>query len=226
MKRLFAVLLLALLMGFSTTVSAQQYQSRLNQLVQKRPMLYLPLRLVLGEENQFTVKAPAGSKVMLYVSPVDGGFITPNGIALRVGDDHEQFYAEVAENGVSQIKVDMPAEEDWEGRELFVDALVWQAEDYSDMQEMQLVDASGRRTNTNALTMVKPSDSKGWGIMPSIPGVNTATLQQLENVSNAVGNGDERKKNLLDDGSINRDTLLDHNSLITRPGAVAPVLRP
>jgi len=222
-KRLVVVILALLGVGllWILPAEAQQYQSRLQQLVQKRGSLYLPLRLVLGQDNQFTVKANAGSKVMLYVSPADGGFVTPNGIALRVGEEHEKFFAEIPSNGVAQLTVQLPAEEDWENRELYVDAVVWQAEDYSDMEAMQLMDGSGRRTAHNALVMVKPAEKGGWAIMPNIPGVNAAALQQMEATSEALTNGDERKKELLDDGDINRDTLIDKNSLYQRP-SLAP----
>lgn len=219
MKRLLLVMLTLLGVGllWAMPARAEEYQSRLQQLVQQRASLFLPLRLVLGQDNQFTVKAKPGSKVMLYVSPTSGGFVTPNGIALRVGEDHEKFFAEIAGNGVAQLKVELPAEDEWENRELYVDAVVWQAEDYSDIQPMQMIDGSGRRTSANALTMVKPSEKGGWAIMPNIPGVNAAALQQLESTSNALGEGNDRKKELLDDGDINRGTLLDKNSLINRP---------
>lgn len=221
MKRLLLLVLTLIAVGLFWLVPAQAepYQSRLQQLVQQRASLYLPLRLVLGQDNQFTVKAKAGSKVMLYVSPTDGGFVTSNGIALRVGEENEKFFAEVPANGVALLTVELPADEEWENRELFVDAVVWQAEDYSDMEPIQMIDGSGRRTSHNALTMVKPAEKGGWAVMPNIPGVNAAALQQMQSTSDAMS-GDERKKELLDDGDINRDTLLDKNSLYTRPSLV------
>ena len=36
---------------------AEKYQSRLGQLIQQKPTLYLPTRLMMGEENKFVFKA-------------------------------------------------------------------------------------------------------------------------------------------------------------------------
>ena len=217
--------LLVVLMGLALIIpahAAEKHQSRLGRLVLNRNMLYLPARLVLGEENRFMVKAPPGSRVIMFLSPQPSGFTLPDGQSLRVGSDHEKIQGVVSEKGVLEISLPVPDEKDWIGRKLYVDAVLvppGMGEDamVSNLEVLQLVSAEGYRTENNALTLTPPADGGHMLVMPSMPGMDPTVINRLQDYSAAM-RGDEKKKQLLDVGDINRNAEIDQNSLINRPG--------
>jgi len=194
---------------FSQPAQAEQYHSRLNSLILKKNDVYLPSRLVLGEEAHFVIKAPAGSHVKLLLSAQNSGYKLPNGTELRVGVQSEQLTGVVPENGVLQLQMTMPKDPDAEGKLVYVEALLGDSDET--MTQMELVDSTGRRTGNNALAIVKPSDAGGMAIMPNMPGVSPQMINQLTNMSNMQGN-----KQLLDNGNINRDRQSDQNPFAYR----------
>lgn len=220
-----ALLLLLALVGVALLIpanAAQKHQSRLGRILLNRNMLYLPSRLVLGEENSFMVKAPAGSRVLLFISPQPAGYRLPDGQALRVGEEHEKIQGTVSEKGVLEILLPVPDEESWAGRKLYVDAVLippgMDGDDrVSGLETLQLVNAQGHRTDNNALVLALPADEGNMMVMPSVPGMDPALFQRLNDFSAAL-QGDERKKELLDMGDIDRDAEIDQNTLINRPG--------
>ncbi len=201
---------------------AEGYQSRLSQLIRQKPDMYLPTRLILGEENRFVFRAKPGSNITLYLSPKGEGFVLPNGLPLFIGEEHESVSGQIPSSGVLELSLPLPDEEDWNGYVLYVDAITWQTPDGSDAERFEWIAHTGSRAESNALVMSKRTRDGGFPIMPAIPGIPTHVFQQLTTMSEAY-NGDERKKELLDTGEINRDTLLDQNSFINRPGGIQPV---
>jgi hypothetical protein len=197
--------------------------SRLSQLVLNRSTLYLPTRLFLGEENRFILKGKPGSKVMLFISPKSEGFKLPNGLALRVGEDNERLEGTIPEKGVLELTLPVPDEADWAGHALFVDAVMWSQDDYADIIQFQMLDATGRRASDNALMMAKRATASGTSFMPAMPGISAQALQQVTTMSEVLNSGDERKKELIDMGGRNSDSLLDRNSFIQRPGQSQPL---
>lgn len=195
---------------FSQTVFAEKYQSRLNSLILKKNDVYLPTRLVIGQEAQFVVKAPAGSHVKLLLSPQNTGYQLPNGTALHVGTQTEELSGVIPENGVLQLKMSMPKDTDMEGKTIYVDAIIGDTDDT--LAPMELVDSTGRRTSNNALAIVKPSDAGSMSIMPSMPGVSPQMVNQLTTLTNTQGNA----KQLIDNGDINQDRSSDRNPFIYR----------
>lgn len=223
MKHFLACLLLGLLLSLNsiTTASAELPPSRLSQLRLNQSTLYMPSRLIIGEENRFIIKGTPGNKVRLLVSPQPEGMTLPNGTALRVSDEHEVLDGVIPENGVLSLMLPVPNEEQWVGNFLYVDAVTWKAEDSSDMAQLQLVDSTGRRATQNGLELAKASTRGGSAIMPAIPGMPANLMQQLNTAADAL-TGDERKKSLIYDGSRDQDNLMDRNTLINRPGSFTP----
>ncbi|MEB3287581.1 MAG: hypothetical protein VKJ04_08770 [Vampirovibrionales bacterium] len=203
----------------TSSPSSARPPSRLSMLSLNHDTIYLPTRLLLGENNRFVIKGKPGSQVMLYVSPKGKGYQLPNGLDLKIGETYESLGGTVPENGVLEINVPVPDEQSWEGHYLFVDAVSWASEDYGDLKQLQLMDSSGRRTSDNALMMMhQGTASNSPFIMPSMPGMPAGAVQQLSQTSQILGSNDERRKQLLDDGDRNTGSILDRNSFITRPG--------
>lgn len=192
---------------------AEQYHSRLNSLLLKKSSVYLPSRLVIGENIQFIVKAPAGNKVKVLLSPKNEGYLLPNGTALRVGEDVHELSGTVPENGILELKMEMPKDmAGMEGKILYIDAAIGASDDV--LSPADLIDSTGRRTLENALVIVKPAERGGPNILPSLPGMSPQLFNQLSTMSQMSGQGNH--KQLIDNGDINRDRELDRNPFTRR----------
>lgn len=193
---------------------AEKYQSRLNSLLLKKNDLYLPTRLVLGQEARFVVKAPAGSLVKVLISTKNEGYTLPNGTPLRVGTEAQELSGTIPESGVLELKMEMPKDESMEGKVVYVDAAVGPSNE--ELAPIDLMDAAGKRTAENTLVIVKPAELGGPNIMPSMPGLSPQIFNQLTTMSDVYSKSDGSKKQLLDNGDINRDRSLDQNPFINR----------
>lgn len=212
-------LLAALIATVSITVmlpsaQAEKYQSRLSSLLLKKNDLYMPTRLVLGHEARFVVKAPAGDIVKVLISTKNEGYILPNGTPLRVGAEAQELTGTIPENGVLELKMAMPKDETMEGKVVYVDAAVGPSNE--ELAPIDLIDAAGKRTDENTLVIVKPAEGGGPNIMPSMPGLSPQVFNQLTTMGDAYSKGDSEKKQLLDNGDINRDRAIDQNPFINR----------
>jgi hypothetical protein len=218
--KMLLVSAIALFLTCSTTgvagfAHAEPYQSRLNSLLLRKNDVYLPNRLTLGQEARFIVKATPGSLVKLFVSAQGEGKILPNDVALRVGDDAQELSGIVPENGVLELKMDVPRDPDLEGRIVYVDAVAGTSEE--NLKPINLVDSTGRRTDENALPMMaQVVGGSGPSVMPAMPGVSPQVFNQLTTMGNIYSQGDKEKKDLLDNGDINRDRNIDRNPFINR----------
>lgn len=196
----------------------EPHNSRLSQLVRRKPNLFLPSRILIGTENRFIIQGQAGSHVALYVSPDDQGFDSPGGQPLRVGKEHQEFTGLIPENGVLEMTVPMPNEAVLVGKQVYIEGVIWRVDDFSDMTVMDITDATGRRTAENGLEISKAANGKGAFIVPSMPGMPSGLMQQLSTLSE-VQNGDKRKLELIDsDGVMNKQLMMDKNVFINRSG--------
>lgn len=193
--------------------------SRLSQLIRKKPSMYLPSRMVIGIENKFTLQGNPGTQVVLYLSPDAEGMKAPDGQMLRVGTENQEVSGIIPDNGVLELTVPLPNEEELVGKNIFVEAIGWKSEDYSDLSVFELVDSTGRRSSENYLAISKQSNGKGAFVLPSMPGMPAGLMQQISNLSEIQNEGDPRKKELLDNGNIDRNNFMDRNIFINRPGA-------
>ena len=76
----------------------------------------------------------------------------------------------------------------------------------------------GRSTVRNDVLMDTSTDGNGTMLIPGLPGIGAGMARQLGTLRD-VHNGDERMKDLVDDGSRG-DTMLDRNSFIKRVDGV------
>jgi hypothetical protein len=217
--RHFALFAFAGLLAVSLTVfeenwaHAEKYQSRLNSLLLRKNDLYLPNRLIIGQEARFVVKAPAGSVVKVFVSTQGQGKVLGD-LALRVGTDAQELSGTVPDTGVLELKMEVPKDPELDGHLVYVDAVIANSE--QDVKPIDLVDSTGRRTEENSLPIKKFIAENGPSIMPSMPGMSPQMMNQLNTMSNIYGQGDTERKKLLDNGSINRDRALDRNPFLNR----------
>jgi hypothetical protein len=217
-KRSLALLLMTALavsplMG-QAPVQAQKYESRLNRLLIRKSDLYLPARLVLGETGRFVVKAQPGSQVKVFMSPQGEGYVLPNGVALRVGEEVQELAGIVPETGVLELMVEMPNQDGLEGKVIYVDAVAGPSDEA--LAPIDLVDSTGRRTDTNTLVITKAAEKGGPLIMPSMPGFDPQIFNRLTTMGDIYTSQDERKKQLLDEGNVDQNRRMDQNPFINR----------
>lgn len=194
---------------------AEQYKSRLNSLLLRKNDVYLPTRLLLGQEARFVVKAQPGSLIKVFISTEAEGKVLSNDVALRVGADAQELTGTVPDTGVLELKMAVPADPELDGRLVYVDAVAGSSEDT--LTPIDLVDPTGRRTEQNAIPMMKQVDGGGGAmVMPSMPGLSPQVFNQLTTMGGIYSGGDTEKKKLLDDGTINRDRNIDRNPFINR----------
>lgn len=196
---------------------AMERVSRLNSLIVQKPTLYMPPRLLIGQDNKFILKGKAGNKAMLYLSPSSSGMRAPNGLDLRIGEEHQKISGIFPENGVLVLTVPVPKESSLIGKTLYLEAITWSQPDYSDLEVLSITDFTGRRTSENALAIDKPADGKGSPIMPALPGVPTQLLNRLNTFNDL-----RQKPELNDQGAINRNVPLDQNSFYNPYGTNGP----
>ncbi len=230
LTKTMAVALVAGTLLTLTAVTVSAEGGRLNRLLMNRTNVFLPHQLVLGQPNRFVFKTQPNYKVRLYMSPLPKGLSLPDGTALRVGKDVEVFDAVANEKGVAQVVVPIPNEEGWAGETLYIDAITWAAtastspddtteakasdDDMIDVQLVQLMDSTGRRTSKNTLVLAKPAERGNTSVMPALPGISPQMMQQVNNLS-LRGSVDERRQELMDyTGERNSDAQSDRNSFI------------
>ena len=206
--------LLAAMAFIMRPACAEQYQSRLNKLLIHPSNLYLPSRLVLGEATRFVVKAQPGSLVRVLISTTGEGYQLPNGTPLRVGQEVQELSGTVPAAGVLELMLEMPKEESLAGRVVYVDAVAGPSDEA--LEPINLVDSTGRRTESNTLVITKAAEVGGPMVMPGMPGFNPQVFSQLTTLGDVYNSGDERKKQLLDNGNINKDREMDQNPFIRR----------
>jgi hypothetical protein len=215
--RLFSVIVLSLLV-FGTTLATSDAR-RLSDLVKQPIRLFLPSQVIPGKSASFTLQAKAGQKYLLIISSRSEGAELPNGLAIGVGKPNVETTGTIPESGVVEIIVDVPEQLSTVSDVQFVSAVVWSAEDLSDAQEAQVIDHSGTVASKNAVMIGTEPVRGATMIVPGDP--NMSNVLRSLNIMNEVS-GDPRKKQLIDDGSINRERLIDKNLQV----APSPLMRP
>ncbi len=219
---LTALLLTGLMFQMSKTpAQAAARNSRLSQLIKQKPSLYKPTRFFVGEDNKVVVKAPAGNTVVLVMSPMPGETKAPNGDVLRVSTSHETLEQTATEKGVAVFTIPVPDDKRLKGQWVFIDGYTYKQPDFSDLQVFNLIDATGRPASHNRLAIQTRTSGEGTMLMPGIPGMDASMLRRLSTFGEVAN--DERKQDLVDDGSIDRDSQIDQNSFIVRPDGTGGV---
>lgn len=197
---------------------------RLNRFRKNMPKLYLPYQLVIGESQQITVQGPPNQTIRLYLSPNGRGFITDDGLLLRVGKEREVVEATTNEQGVAKLDITLPNESTLDGHVLFIDgSVVSQAADGSETnQQLQWLDPSGQKTTENRVVMSLPSDGQGATVLPGLPGMGGDMLRRLGTMQD-IRKGGDRVKALVDDGSRSDESVFDRNVFVARPDGTGGV---
>lgn len=176
----------------------------LRDLIKRAPELYLPSQLIPGKKATFTVKGQVGQSVRVVVSSTQSGATLPNGISLQTGKPVVEATTVIPQSGVASVELTLsPESEDLIPGDLaYVDAVVWRAETMADAQRAQIMTPGGE----NSLAVAEEADA---GAMLVVPGDSSMTRMIRAVTTLGEANSDPRKRQLLDDGTINQNRPID-----------------
>lgn len=204
-EKTFMVLGLSFLVGFLAI--SFSHAAKLSDLVKKPPQLYLPSQVIPGQTANFTLKGKPGADYKLILSSYSQGAELPGGMQLRVGKATLYKQGKIPQSGVAAIPVEVPANMDL-GERQYVEAITWVVPDQQDLEWAQIIQSTGQLAAENIVSVGVPHDPGSAMFLPGDPSVSNVirSLSTLTEVS-----GDERKKELLDYGDINRNRQIDRN---------------
>ena len=147
--------------------------------------LYLPSRMVLGQVEEFTVKAKPGIWVALAMADKDTGAKQIFGHKIRLGPDRKLVaIAKIPDNGVATLLVETPIEGDLIGEHLYFEAALWSKPDMSDVEIASCVPSEGIGKETNAVLVVnEPEHKRGLKIVPA------TTSLSVQSSTTGLGSG-------------------------------------
>lgn len=154
--------------------------------VSNRASVYLPSKLIIGQDNIFIVKGSPGSKVSLAVSDANKGAKPLFGNALRLGNTEETFEEIMPAAGVLEIKYSVPDDESLVDKVKYFEVAIWKKSDFSDMQLAVSVSPSGRETKNNGIAIAyPPSSGKTPTFAPVLPGIGEDIVRSIEKIKDA-----------------------------------------
>lgn len=151
--------------------------------------IYKPTRLVIGQSNNFLIKAPAGATVELALSYVNEGLPVYHGITLNLGKDAKFVTGVVPSNGFITLSFSIPNNKDMANSEMYFDAVYWKKSDYSDIQKLQIISPSGLQTKLNKLILVMPTDDPNKpAFAPALPGGGSELIKATQSINSTNSN--------------------------------------
>src|SRR5690606_34089973 len=99
-----------------------------------------------------------------------------------------------------QVEILIPA--DLHDTKQYAEAMVWSGADQQDVELVQIIDASGKTVSINSIPVGEAGDEGNTMVLPGDPSLGNVfrSLGTMSDIHN-----DPRKKQLVDDGKINRD---------------------
>jgi len=180
--------------------------ANLRDLIKRAPELYMPSQLIPGHKATFTVRGQAGQQVRVVVSATQSGATLPNGVALQVGKSVAEASGVIPASGVAALELTLPDSDDLlPGDMAYADAVLWTAENQADAQRAKVMQSTGLASGDNSLMVSEEADG---GAMLVVPGDSSMT-QVMRAVSTMSAASDPRKRQLIDDGTINQSRPLD-----------------
>lgn len=170
--------------------------------VANRASVYLPSKLIIGQDNVFIIKGKPGSKVSLAVSNTNRGAQPLFGNKLRLGKTEETFEETMPATGVLEIKYNVPNDESLIDKIKYFEVAIWKKPDFSDMKLAISISPSGRETKNNGVKIAEPpSSGKSPTFAPVMPGIGQDIVRSIEKIKEAK------------DAKINPDLLDDGESM-------------
>lgn len=143
--------------------------------------VFLPSKLILGQDNKFVIKGNPGSKVSLAISNSNHGAKPIMGINLRLGETEQTIESTIPATGVVELIYKVPSNEELLDKIKYVEVAIWSKVDFSDIAIAKSIGASGRETLNNGLAIVLPPESgKKPTFEPVIPGISGDLFKSIQ----------------------------------------------
>ena len=220
----FVSLLILVIMStnlLNLPVEARRRPSRLSQLVLRDTQVFLPPRLTLGETATFQIRGLPNERVILfYASSKADGLTLPSGQQLKVAQDSPYLQGTLNDKGLLSLALEVPDDESIVGQVIFLDAIHFQQSNMQDAKPVRFLSSTGRQATVAQLLVHAPkSEAKSSAplIIPAAPGLDSQALRQATTNATILNGDNERKKELLDFGSIRNEDPLQRNALQNQP---------
>lgn len=199
MSRLILTLLISILFYMPATAQVFDLSSHKKEAVecsQSAPKVYKPSKMVVGTKSKFIIKAEPGSHIALLTSNKNAGAKQIYGKTLRLGPVINAFEGTTAENGVLELDVPLPEEEELVGKILYFEVIAGEGEDFDNMQVANIMGIDGRETDVNAVIIAPaPKNIKLPGFGATIPGTNMNINRAMDAINSNSKYNDENAQN-------------------------------
>jgi hypothetical protein len=141
-------------------------RSLADRLVQSR--VYLPGRMVLGKPATFVIHGKPGWHAALAMADKDSGAKPIFGHTIHLGPDRKLVSVGVIpESGVLELTIETPIQGDLIGSNLFFEAALWSAPDFSDCVLATPITSEGQEGAKNGVLVAADIEvKKGLQIVP------------------------------------------------------------
>jgi hypothetical protein len=158
------------------------HRSLADRLVQAK--VYLPGRMVIGKPATFVIHGKPGWHAALAMADRDSGAKAIYGHDLRLGPDRKVVsIGVIPESGILELTIETPIQGDLIGQNLFFEAALWSAEDYSDLTLATPITSEGQEGVKNGVQVAADfEDKRGVKIVPDtgIPMNQRGTINTLD----------------------------------------------
>lgn len=174
------------------------YAAKLSDLIKQPSQLYLPSQIIPGKTALFTIKSKPGRHVKVVLSRYAESAGTP-----MIAQE-----AVIPVTGVLQLPIAIPDNPTALGDKQIVSAWVWSNPDQSDRETVQILSNAGTPSESREVAVGTEPERGGFMLLPG--DTNMAGIMRSLTTLQEVGD-DPRKRQLLDEGTINRKRELDKN---------------
>jgi len=163
------------------------------------PMIYKPSKLIIGQENKISIKAEPGSYVSLAYSENNSGAPLFYGHKLRLGTERKTREAVIPENGLLELGLNLPNDKSLEGKTIYLEAVIWKDQDFSDLELAKVIGPNGRETSNNGVIVsLPPKDASRPTFAPAMPGAPAEMMHAAKYI-------DDMKKGFKGEDSSEED---------------------
>jgi hypothetical protein len=152
--------------GGESPIRRMGHRSLADRLVQSR--VYLPGRMVLGKPASFVIHGKPGWHAALAMADKDAGAKPIFGHPIHLGPDRKLVAVGVIpESGVLELTIETPIQGDLIGSNLFFEAALWSAPDFSDCVLATPITSEGQEGVKNGVLVAADIEvKKGVQIVP------------------------------------------------------------
>jgi hypothetical protein len=150
------------------------------------PRMYLPSKLVIGQDNLFVIKGKPGAKVSIAMSLSNDGSKPLLGKYLRLGSTELTIEGNISATGIVELKYKPENDKTLVEQSRYFEAVIWSKDDFSDLEVADVYSPSGKVTNNNSVVIALPNSNPNIpSFAPVLPGVGQEVIRSLQVMKDA-----------------------------------------